>query len=118
MLCSPPHFRSSREQNLLNPAHLLIKDRIGADCELNFEIQLKTNEEKQKIWGKDMKTTTKIFNPKCNLMLSELVTLIDAARQLEELPMLLKVMLLLGLLHIPTRSGLHWEKLKKKTPQS
>jgi len=54
-----------------------------------------------------MKTTTKIFNPKCNLMLSELVTLIDAARQLEELPMLLKVMLLLGLLHIPTRSGLH-----------
>jgi len=49
MLCSPPHFRSSREQNLLNPAHLLIKDRIGADCELNFEIQLKTNEEKQKI---------------------------------------------------------------------
>jgi len=43
MLCSPSHLLSSREKApLTQPAHLLIKDRIGADCELNFEIQLKT----------------------------------------------------------------------------
>lgn len=103
MLCSPSHLLSSREKApLTQPAHLLIKDRIGADCELNFEIQLKAEWRKAENFRvKDMEAATKIFNPKCNSMLSEFVTLIDAARQMKELVLIF--MLMPGVFHITLR---------------